>query len=75
MDWTIPHTFYPTALPDPWVWLLFGMACLGTALGVHQVAKRKGGVSAALLSLPIAAASLFTTMTLGMIVAFFVHDI
>lgn len=34
MDWSIPQTFYPIALPVPVQWLLFGLVCFGTAAGI-----------------------------------------
>ena len=75
MDWTVPHTFYPTAIHGVWSWGLFMLALMATA-GLSAVIVRSANVKMALLLVvPIGAAMLVASMVLGMVVAFFVHDI
>jgi mannose/fructose/N-acetylgalactosamine-specific phosphotransferase system component IIC len=75
MDWSIPRTFYPVALPAPWMWALFVLACLAAMVGIGLIIKYKGFRTGLLLAVPIAAAMLFASMIASMVVMFFVHDI
>lgn len=74
MDWSIPRTFYPVALPSPWMWAFFALACLAAIIGIDVTIKVKGISTGLLLSVPIAAAMLFASMIASMVVMFFVHD-
>lgn len=75
MDWTIPQTFYPSALPASVAWLLFGLVCLGTIAGAHLVITKKGLRTGILLAVPIAVVLLLVSMVASMVLAFFVHDL
>lgn len=75
MDWSIPQTFYPIALPVAAQWLLFGLACLGTAAGIRHAIKGGGTRRGLVLAIPIAFGMLLASMVVGMVVTFFVHDL
>jgi mannose/fructose/N-acetylgalactosamine-specific phosphotransferase system component IIC len=75
MDWSIPRTFYPVALPAPWMWALFVLACLAAIAAIGLIIKYKGFRTGLLLAAPIAAAMLFASMIVSMVVMFLVHDI
>lgn len=75
MDWSIPQTFYPSALPGPVTWALFLLA-LSVAGGASWMTARRRGWKIALLLLgPITACTVFASMIVSMVLAFFVHDV
>jgi hypothetical protein len=75
MDLTIPYTFYPMALPAPWVWGLFLGAIAVTAVLTWRIARRRSTKQALLLLVPILLGSLVVSSAWGMIITFFTHDI
>ena len=75
MDWSIPQTFYPIALPAPLQWLLFILAIAVTALWVARVVRFQGWRVGFLLLPPIALLSMLASMLVSMVLTFFIHDL
>lgn len=57
------------------MWTLFSLAILATIGGAWTAVRRHGLRTGLLLSVPIAALMLLTSMALGMVVTFSTHDI
>lgn len=75
MDWSIPSTFYPMALPAAWMWTLFSLVVASTIVATWVAIGRRGLWRGLLLSVPIAIVSLLTSMLVSMVITFFTHDI
>jgi hypothetical protein len=74
MDFTVPYTFYPVALPHWLAWLLFLLAILaGTTVGMTRGLKR-GMLQGVLAGGFGVAAFLLVTMVASMVIVFFMHD-
>ena len=74
MDFTIPYTFYPSALPHWLAWSLFGIALLGALAASVVVAKVKRLWVGVLLFFPILLGLLVATIIASMPITFFIHD-
>ena len=75
MDLTIPYTFYPSALPEWLAWVLF-LAALFGAIGVGVLLVRmQRPMIGILVVIPAFAIFLITSMTVSMILTFFLHDV
>jgi hypothetical protein len=74
MDWSIPQTFYPIALPASLQWLLFAMVIVTTALWVSRVVRHRGWRVGFLVLAPIILLTLLVSMAISMLLTFFIHD-
>ena len=72
MDYTIPYTFYPSALPHGLSWGLFALAVIGSLL-VASIAARKRKPQRLLLFIPIFLVFLMITIGISMVITFFIH--
>jgi formate-dependent nitrite reductase membrane component NrfD len=75
MDWTIPYTFYPMALPGWISWVLFLIAIAGGCFTGFFIARRRGWYLRILALLTSTVAFLFASMVISMVITFFVHDL
>lgn len=71
----VPHTCYPTALPDAVVWGLFTLACVGTVIAQTVVIRQKGAFLGFLLTPIIAVAAIIATSFIGVVITFFTHAV
>jgi hypothetical protein len=74
MDFTVPYTLYPLALP-PWIaWTLFLLAMLGGAAVAVVRGRGRGWLSGILTGVFGTIGFLAATMIASMVITFFVHD-
>jgi formate-dependent nitrite reductase membrane component NrfD len=75
MDFTVPYTFYPLALPHWIAWTLF-LAAVTAGAGVGAVTTwSRGWKSGVLMGAISLVLFLVVTMGLAMVITFFVHDV
>jgi len=75
MDWTFPHTLYPSALPSAVVWLLFLSSCLLSAILLERIHDKATPKRTILLALPVCVGVLIVSILLGVALTFFLHDL
>jgi hypothetical protein len=75
VDWTIPNTFYPRALPGWISWVLFLAAIGGGWVLGLRVARRHGWSPGVLVFLASTGVLLIASVIIGMVITFFVHDL
>ena len=75
MDWTIPYTFYPSALPGWISWVLFLTAIGGGCFFGFYFTRRHGWFVGLVVLLISTAAFLIASMIISMVITFFVHDL
>lgn len=75
MDFTVPYTFYPMALPHWMSWILFLLAMLGGTVAGVVKGRGRGWVTGLCAAMIGALGFLAVTMVASMVVAFFVHDL
>lgn len=74
MDWTIPYTFYPTALPNWLAWVLFAAAILSGIARARVVLRRSNWTRAIGAGVAVATLALMTSVVVSAMATFLFFD-
>ncbi len=75
MNFAIPYTFYPSALPDWISWMLFGSVIAGSVFGSWILSRFRSPTYGILALLPLILVLLLLSTLLSAVIMFFIHGV